>query len=157
MDLHENRSKTACIVKNVVIAIVFAGILASIVALFVKLDRQTNTTAIGGEAYSIGAIDEYGKVTESDASIYLRKAITADGLKCELKQDAKIKYELFFYDKTAKFLSSSGALQVDFDGDVPKGAESVRIVITPTEDDDGRVSVIEILGYANQLAVTVKR
>lgn len=149
--------RTANIIRNVVVALLLIGIIASIIALFVKLDRQTNIVTIGGESYSIGAIDESGKITDSDASIYLRKAVTTEGLKCELKQDAKIKYRLYFYDKDGGFLSASEELQVDFDGNVPKGAESVRVVITPIADGDGEISVIEILGYADQLIVTVKK
>ena len=140
---------------GVVLAIILAfGLIAT---LFVKLDRQTTTTTIGGEAYSIGTLDDTGEPTETNTAIYMRKAITTDGLKCELAEDAKIKYELFFYDKDGEFVSSTGDLTADWAGEIPVGAESVKAMITPTEDEDGKVSIVEVLGYASQLTVTVNK
>ena len=76
--------KKSDMVKWIITFIVGLLLIAAVVALFVKLDRQTSTTTIGGEAYSIGTIDETGAYKEGDTAIYMRKAITTDGLKCEL-------------------------------------------------------------------------
>ena len=150
--------KKSDMVKWIITFIVGLLLIAAVVALFVKLDRQTSTTTIGGEAYSIGTIDENGDYKEGDTAIYLRKAITTDGLKCELKDDANIKYQLFFYDKDGEFISASAELTADYDGtNIPETAESVKIMITPIEDEDGKVSLMEVLGYANQLTVTVNK
>lgn len=149
------RSKRMAWKVGVILAIILAfGLIAT---LFVKLDRQTTTTTIGGESYSIGTLDETGEPTETNTSIYMRKAVTTDGLKCELDADAKIKYELFFYDKDGEFVSSTGDLTVDWAGEIPVGAESVKVMITPTADEDGKVSIVEVLGYADQLTVTVNK
>lgn len=144
-------------VKWAVVLIVALALIAAVAALFVKLDRQTTTTTIGGEAYSIGTIDETGEYAEGDTAIYLRNGITTDGLKCELADDAQIKYQLFFYDADGGFLEASEELTSDWNGSAPEGAESVKIMITPTEDEDGKVSLIEVLGYADQLTVTVNK
>lgn len=144
-------------VKWAAVLIVALALIAAVAALFVKLDRQTTTTTIGGEAYSIGTLDETGEYAEGDTAIYLRKAVTTDGLKCELEPGAKIKYKLFFYDADGAFLEASDELTADWNGSVPEGAESVKIMITPTEDEDGKVSLIEVLGYADQLTVTVNK
>ena len=144
-------------VKWAVVLIVALALIAAVAALFVKLDRQTTTTTIGGEAYSIGTIDETGEYAEGDTAIYLRNGITTDGLKCELADDAQIKYQLFFYDADGAFLEASEELTSDWNGSAPEGAESVKIMITPTEDEDGKVSLIEVLGYADQLTVTVNK
>ncbi len=149
------RSKRMAWKVGVVLAIILAfGLIAT---LFVKLDRQTTTTTIGGESYSIGTLDDTGAYAEGDTAIYMRKAITTDGLKCELAEGAKIKYELFFYDKDGEFVSSTGDLTADWAGEVPEGAESVKVMITPTADEDGKVSLVEVLGYASQLTVTVNK
>ena len=66
--------------KFAVITIVFVVLSMALIGLFVKLDRQTSFTTIGGESYSIGTLDEKGEFAESDLSIYLRKDITVDGL-----------------------------------------------------------------------------
>ncbi|MBO5927836.1 MAG: hypothetical protein J6Q32_03185 [Clostridia bacterium] len=145
--------------KFAVITIVFVVLSMALIGLFVKLDRQTSFTTIGGESYSIGTLDEKGEFAESDLSIYLRKDITVDGLKCQLKKDSNISYKLFFYDEEGEFLGVSGDLVEDYESDeeTPVGASSVRIVITPIEDEDGKVSLVEVLGYANQLTVTVNK
>ena len=155
-----NRSKQRVQKVAVIVAVVLAVILIAglFTTIFVKLDRQTTTTMIGGEAYSIGTLDdESGEYVEGDTAIYLRKGITTEGLKCELVPDAKIKYQLFFYDADGEYLEASEELTADWDGSVPEGAESVKIMITPTEDEDGKVSLIEVLGYADQLTVMVSR
>lgn len=144
-------------VKWAAVLIVALALIVAVAALFVKLDRQTTTTTIGGEAYSIGTIDETGEYAEGDTAIYLRNGITTDGLKCELADDAQIKYQLFFYDADGAFLEASEELTSDWNGSAPEGAESVKIMITPTEDEDGKVSLIEVLGYADQLTVTVNK
>ena len=146
--------KVAGIVAGVLAVVLVAGLFTT---LFVKLDRQTTTTRIGCEAYSIGTLDDTGEPTETNTAIYMRKSITTDGLKCELAEDAKIKYELFFYDKDGEFVSSTGDLTADWAGEIPVGAESVKVMITPTEDEDGKVSIVEVLGYADQLTVTVNK
>lgn len=145
-------------VKWVITLLVGLLLIGAIIGLFIKLDRQTSTTTIGGEAYSIGLIDDTGANESGDTAIYLREAITTDGLTCKLAKDAKISYQLFYYDKDGKFLSASDVMTADFDSsDIPEGAESVRIMITPTDDEDGKVTFTEVLGYANQLIVTVNR
>lgn len=143
-------------IKWIITLVIGLALICGVTALFIKLDRQTDTTTIGGEAYSIGTIDAAGEYAEGSTAIYTRKGITTDGLKCELKKDAKIKYKLFYYDKDGKFISASADLTADFDGsDIPETAKTVKVMITPTEDTE--VTVTEVLGYANQLTVTVKK
>ena len=61
------RHKKSDMVKWVVTLLVGLALIAAVVALCVKLDRQTSTTTIGGEAYSVGTIDaETGRILERD-------------------------------------------------------------------------------------------
>ena len=143
---------------SILMTLVVIALVGAVIGLGIKLDRQTTTNRIGGEAYSIGAIDEKGEYKESSASIYTKKGVTVDGLKCELQDGAKIKYKLFFYDKDGKFVSASSELTSDFNGSgTPATAKTVKIVITPTADEDGKVSLTEVLGYAGQLNVQYSR
>ena len=145
-------------VKWVIIFLLVIGIIGAVVALFVQMDRQTTVTELGPEAYMIGALDEEGKAADGDASIVTRKAFTTDGLKVELQDDAKVTYELFFYDEENAFISSTGALSTDFLGlTVPINSETAKIVITPTEDEDDFISLTEVIGYASQVTVTINR
>lgn len=143
---------------SMLMTLVVIALVGAVIGLGIKLDRQTTTNRIGGEAYSIGAIDEKGEVKNSELSIYTRDGVTVKGLKCELAKDAKIKYQIFYYDKDGKFVSSSAELTADFNGTgIPATAKTAKIVITPTEDKDGKVTITEILGYAGQLTVQYSR
>ena len=151
------KHKRSDTVKWVIIFLISICLIGAVIGLAIKLDRQTTTTTIGGEAYSVGLIDEAGENKEGDTAIYLRNAVTTDGFKAELKDDAAVTYKLFFYDGEGEFISASAELSADFDGSIPENAESVRIMITPTEDEDGKVSLTEVLGYAAQLVITVNK
>ena len=152
------KHKTADAVKWIITFLLLLGLTASTVALFVKLDRQTTVTEIGAEAYMIGALDDEGEKTDGDASIVTRNAITTDGLKVEIEDDAEVTYTIYFYGAEADFISKTDALTEDFDGSaIPDNAETAKIVITPTADEDGKVDLTEVLGYAGQITVTVNR
>ena len=152
------RHKTADAVKWFVTFVLLLGVIASVVTLFIQVDRNTTVTQIGAEAYKIAALDDSGEETESDKSIVTRDAFTTDGLKIELADDAAVSYELYFYDADGEFVSKTGALTADYDGSaVPETAATVKVVITPTEDEDGKVTLTEVFGYASALTITVNR
>ena len=152
------RHKTADAVKWVVTFVLLLGVIASVVTLFIQVDRNTTVMQIGAEAYKIAALDDSGEETESDKSIVTRDAFTTDGLKIELADDAAVSYELYFYDADGEFVSKTGALTADYDGStVPETAATVKVVITPTEDEDGKVTLTEVFGYASALTITVNR
>lgn len=151
------RHKTADAVKWVIVFVLLLAAIAAIVMLAVKLNRQTTVERIGAEAYSIGTLDENGAAAESEASIYTAKGFTVDGLKVTVADDAEVEYTLYFYDADGEFLSATEALSEDFGGTIPETAETAKIVITPTADEDGKVSLTELFGYAGQITVQVNR
>lgn len=149
------KNKALCVVTVLLIL----ALVGAVIGLAVSLSR-TAATEIGGEAYSIGTVNaETGDVDSTkDTAIYTRKGLTVDGLKCTIAKDAKITYQIFFYDKDAKFVSATEALSADFNGAaIPEGAKTCRIMITPTADEDNKVSLVEVLGYAAQLTVIVNK
>lgn len=144
-------------VKWVIIFLLMIGVIGAIVTLFVMLDRNTTVTEIGAEQYIIGGLDDEGAAAEGDTSIVTRGTFTTDGLKVELVDEATVTYELYFYDGEDNFISSTGTLSADFNSEVPENAESAKCVITPTADEDGKVDLLEVLGYAGQVTITVNR
>ena len=70
-------------VKWVIVFLLVIALIGAVAALFVQVDRRTTTTVLGAEAYTIGALDEEGKLTDSDASIVTRRAFSVEGLKAE--------------------------------------------------------------------------
>ena len=152
-----SKHKAADTIKWIIVFLLVIGLIGAVVALSIKLDRQTTVTEIGAEQYTIGGIDEEGAAADVDTSIATRNSFTTDGLKVEIADEATVTYELFFYDKDGEFISSTGELSADFDGEIPESAESAKCVITPTADEDGKVDLLEVLDYAGQVTITVNR
>ena len=153
-----SRHKAADTVKWVIIFLIAIGLIGAVIGLAIKLDRQTTVTEIGVEQYMIGGLDDEGAAAEGDTSIVTRGTFTTDGLKVDLADEAEVTYELYFYDGEDNFISSTGALSADFDGSaIPENAASAKCVITPTADEDGKVDLTEVLGYAGQVTITVNR
>lgn len=152
------KHKTADAVKWVVVFLLVIGLIGAVITLFVMLDRQTTVTEIGAEAYTIAALDDSGEQTNGDTSIVTRNMVTTGGLKVAIADDATVTYALYFYDADGEFVSKTADLSADFDGSaIPENAESAKIVITPTADEDGKVDLTEVLGYVEQVTVTVNR
>ena len=151
------KHKTADAVKWVVVFLLVIGLIGAVITLFVMVDRQTTVTEIGAEAYIIGTLDDEGAAEEGNASIVTRNAFTVDGLAVAIEDDATVAYALYFYDADGEFVSKTDSLSADFDGNIPDNAESAKIVITPTADEDGKVTLTEVFGYAGQVTVTVNR
>lgn len=151
------KHKASDMVKWVIIFLIAIGLIGAVITLFILLDRQTTVTEIGAEAYTIAALDENGEQTDGDTSIVTRSAFTTDGLKVEIEDEATVTYTLYFYGAEDEFISKTAALSEDFDGSIPDNAETAKIVITPTADEDGKVDLTEVLGYAGQVTVTVNK
>lgn len=151
------RHKTADAVKWFIVFLLLIAIIGAVVTLFIQVDRNTTVTEIGAEAYKIAALNEDGEEVESDKSIVTRNAFTTDGMTVVFDADAKVTYKLYFYDEDEKLLSATDDLAEDYSGTIPEKAVWAKAVITPTEDEDGKVSLTEVFGYASALTITVNR
>ena len=151
------RHKTVDAVKWFIVFLLLIAIIGAVVTLFIQVDRNTTVTEIGAEAYKIAALNEDGEEVESDKSIVTRNAFTTDGMTVDFDADAKVTYKLYFYDEDEKLLSATDDLAEDFSGTIPEKAVWAKAVITPTEDEDGKVSLTEVFGYASALTITVNR
>ena len=138
-----------------VLCIAVIVLVGTVTVLAIQLNRTTTATLFG-TAYAVGTLDDNGKVAESKENIYTKDLISVDGLKITVKEKADVQYKLYFYDADKAFVSASEEwLTADFEGTIPDTAKYVRVVIDPIEDNE--VSVLEVLGYANQLTVTYNK
>ena len=156
-DICLKRHKISDTIKWVIIFLLMTGVIGAVITLFVMLDRQTTVTEIGPEAYTIATLDENGEEVEGDTAIVTRDMFTTDGLKVELSDEASVTYRLFFYDGEGNFISATGDLSADFDGEIPENAAYAKCEVTPMADEDGKVDLTEVLGYAGQVTITVNR
>jgi hypothetical protein len=145
------------LIKWIITAVVGVLLIATVVGLCVKLNKVDTTKTISKYSYEVGIINDLGKEKTSDGSIRSKDFITVDGLAVVLSDDANITYRLYFYDEDEKFISSTQELSADFNGTVPSSAKYAKLVITPVEDEDGKVSFLEVYSYASQLTVTVNK
>ena len=140
------------IVAAVAIVLLVVGILTTSIMLL-----RTPVKEVSASAYAVGTINDRGVAEESEASIYTKDFINAEGLRCTLDEEAEITYKVYFYDADKEFISATDELSADLtDADIPETAEYAKIVITPVDDEDG-VSFLEKSGYAKQLMVTSYR
>lgn len=151
------RHKLSDAIKWLIVFVLVLGLIGAVISLFVMLDRQTTVTEIGAEQYMVGGLDEEGAPMDTDTSIVTRTGFSAKGIKTEVAEGAAVTYELFFYDTGGEFISSTGDLSAAFNGNVPDNAVSAKCVITPAEDEDGKISLTEVFGYAGLVTITVDR
>ena len=115
-----------------------------------------NTKELPSYSYTIGAVTDDGDFDKDDAS-----SITSDKLKVknlvsiEIEEDADVKVYVHWYNDDGDFLSSAEVTGET--PEAPEGAESFRVEIVPTDDDDGEVGTFEKGTYANMVTVTLKK
>ena len=150
-----NISKTK--LKNIILWVLIGVLSLGLIAVARNVDRLTTTKDVSSSAYAVGTINAEGKLVDGTTSICTKKLIDVDGLECDYNEDeANVEYTVYFYDKDNTFLSSTGALKRDTDAtDIPEGAESFRIMITPLSDNE--VSLFEVSKYASAVTVTIDR
>lgn len=136
-----------------VIAVVFSA------GAFAKASRLESTKEIGNGAFQVAAVAEDGKIDKESEEHITSDLISAAGMKVELSEDAKISYEIHWYNEDKVWQSSTGTQTGDFDGDIPEGVKYARIEITPVDgaDDDGKISWFEMQDFLGQLTVTVNK
>lgn len=140
---------------------VVAGILilASIGGVFALFGKETKT--IGPGEFKVGALDENGEYVKNEQAIYTEESFACAGLKVTPDFEAKLTYDVYYYDVAEKFLGAEKNLTEDSDCAYP-GADFARIVIYPDVPDgekakDFKVNLWEIRGFAKQLDITVDR
>lgn len=147
-------NKLRWIVTFFMILVLTAGFVA-ITVMFVKKDKVKTLTFTN---YEIGEIADTGKaVADSDGAVRTKEFINADGLKIELGKDATVTYAVFFYDEEKVLVSVVDNLSTNYYGVVPKEAKYAKVEITPTADEDGKVSAAELKYYTAQVTVSYNK
>lgn len=150
-----SKSKVKRILK--IIGVAALSVLATVTVLRFTVGFA-DTKTIGSMAYSVGAINDAGKIEQDEGSIYTRDFVKAEGMQVDVNKKADVSYKVFFFDKDNNFLSCTNELTTDFvKTGVPEGAVYAKVMVTPLDDDDGKVGIFEVGNYANQIKVTVKK
>ena len=145
---------------KVLIGVGVVALVATVVSLAVKVDDMDKTDKVsatfGWEQGLLSTAD--GGEVKGTTSIRTKDIISSEELKCDLKEDASVEYQIFWYNEDDEFISATSSLSVDFsheDGEIPETAEGARIMITPKNDPE--VSKTEIASYAGERTVEWKK
>lgn len=143
------------IFKTISFAVLGLGVLGGIITVtshFMKKDEVSIHPT-----FEVGGLDAIGKYREDKGSLYTKKAFASEGLKITLDFDSTIEYKVFYYDILDNFISSTTSLAEGYSGESPLNGAYARVEITPTNDEDGKISWSEKYKYSNQINIKVDR
>lgn len=150
--------KAKRIIKAVALAL--AGVAAiTAVAFGVKaiVDYTKNDLKTINPSFEVGSLGSDGKYVADEGSLYTKEAFGCYGLQVKPDFDSGVDYQVFYYDIFDNFVSSSEVLSEGYSADAPVNGAYARMVITPRDDEDGKISFTEKIKYSNELTVKVKK
>lgn len=144
------------IIKKV--ALVLAGVTAITAAGFgVKalVDYTKDDLKTISPTFEVGNLGSDGKFVYDKSRLYTKEAFEAEGLQIKLDFDSQINYQIFYYDDLDNFVESTAVLSTAYSETVHDGY--ARIVITPTDDEDDKISLVERVKYPSQMEIKVNK
>lgn len=153
-------TKTKNLLKKVgiiLLCVIAVGLCASVV-LGTNDDtdyKRVNLT------WDVGGIDDENGayIPELENSIYTVKSLECSAISLAADFNSDIRYSVYFYDEHDEFIQlvQNTGRELVVEGDAfPENAVSVRIVITPNDDENGKIGLFEKYKYANQLTVKIQ-
>lgn len=136
------------------IAVVVALGLSS--GALIRQISKEKTKELQASSYNIGAVTAEGTLDKEDkTSITSDKLKVKDLVSIEVDEESAVKVYLHWYDEDGAFLKTDEVTDNTFEA--PDGAETFRIEIEPTDDEDGEVGLFEKGGYADLVTVTLNK
>ena len=151
------KRKFKSIISTFLCLALLGGAVFGVTKLFGK---DNNTVKIGNGAFEIGGIDAQGKYEENEQALYTKEMFECQGLKVELDFDVNTSYQIFYYNYSGDFISSSDVLTKSFNGELPERTVYARIMITPEipEDkttEDFKINFFTKHSYLKGITITV--
>ena len=140
------------------VALVLAGVTAITAAGFgVKalVDYTKDDLKTISPKFEVGNLGSDGKFVDDKSTLYTKEAFEAEGLQIKLDFDSQINYQIFYYDDLDNFVESTAVLSTAYSETVHDGY--ARIVITPTDDEDEKISLVERVKYPGQMEIKVNK
>jgi len=141
------KNKTLTVIL-VLVSVLFGSLLLS---MGLRLGKSQSYDALSANAYIVGTLDANGEFAKDGSEFVTEDFITVDGLQINVKENAKLSYQIYFYDENKEFISSTNDFGVSYNGTIPENAEFFKIEINPTEDTD--ISEWDIINYSAQIEV----
>lgn len=144
------------IVSVVLVIAAVAGLAMGITAI-----SRNDSKNVKASTFSVGSLDENGKYVDNNQAIYTKTAFECRGLRIEPDFEAKLTYDVYYYDANEKLLEAKTGLTEVYDEDLPL-AKLCRVVIHP-EIPEGetaksfKITYFDVHKYAKQLKITVDK
>ena len=155
------KKKSKIILWITVISFIMSAIMFGAFVVGLARPSEKNTDTVGRFGYSLGTVDETGKLVESKKSIVQKEMQTVSGMKIELDEEAAtVTYKVSFYDEDKNYISTTEALSADYSAELtPENASYFRVIITPYQVDgeDVELFVWNMSKYTKQLEVSYNK
>lgn len=147
-----SKRKIRDITTIAIIVLVLFGALAAVMAF-----SGSETETIPSTKFTRGMLDTKGEYVKNDTMLVTEELFECQGLTVEPEFTADTAFEVYYYRSDKTFLGSTGILTGEYNkAETFDNAKYARIVIRPTlEDGKDSIKLWDILGYANDLTVSV--
>lgn len=124
----------------------------------IRVTSNEKTKELGSGSYTVAAVTDAGKLDSEDkTSITSDKLNVKDLVSIEIEEDAKVQVYVHYYNEDGAFMSTAEVVAGAELAEAPEGADTFRVEIVPTDDDDGKISIFEKGGYADLVKVTLQK
>ena len=155
------KKKSKLILWITIISFIMSAVMFGAFVVGLTRPDEDNTDTVGTFGYSLGTVDESGKVVESKKSAIQKEMQTVSGMDIQLDEEtATVTYKVVFYDENKDYISTTESLSADYDAELtPENAKFFRVIITPYQVDgeDVELSVWNMSKYTKQLEVSYNK
>lgn len=146
------KRKTKSTLTKVIAIILGVALLGGCVSLISNFANKNYVEV--NPTYKIGSLNSEGGYVEDEGSMY-SEHFECRGIKITPTFDSKVKYRVAFYEEDGTFISMTTEATKKTQPEVPENAMYARVLITPKDDEDGKISILEKFDYANDITISV--
>ena len=145
------------VISFVMSAVMFGAFIFGVVSN----DTDSTTDVLSSNDYTLGTIDDSGKILESKKSAYTKDMYDVTDLEITVDEETvTVTYRVVYYDEDKEFISATEELEGDYEiTSLPENAKYFRLVVTPymVDGEDVTLTVFNKAKYVEQLEVTYKK
>lgn len=156
----KTRKTISQVLSIILVCALGLGAIFGVSALSKKLKEDTKVIH---PTFEVGGINAAGKGDKDmNGSVYTKDSFECKGLEVKLDFDAKITYQVYYYDDLDNYISNSSVYEASAAMSVPAEAVYARIVVTPIWDEDVKTDDrvchwYDVAKYSSQLELSVLR
>ncbi len=147
--------KTKKFLKTLSLVLLGLATIGGVTTLATRLVKNDKVTI--HPTFEVGGLNALGKYEEDKSTLYTKEKFACEGLQATLDFDSQISYQIYYYDILDNFISSTDIITAGYSNDAPLNGAYARIEITPTNDEDKKISFNERYSYAKQLNLKVNK